>query len=502
MTCRFGKDPRDNRNIVVDMYPDAVSVDIVKPDAAVDFDSLAWVTHHLKFLAVLSIFNIPPPDAQNWHIKTDNHIKVRLIAPPQVGADPLDGQYLEPPTSLCKIPHILLGQLGNCEKKIYLFVFFPRMLHRSKSATPDSYLPYGTQKLLWDHVIIPAIAACRHTGQDMQTPASVDEQHDKHGRNASRFSLISPNDVDRFVATMRKIIHVDPKLQIFGSFFYLVEGRGFKGLTTQVLKSTARRQQEAKVQRNRRREEAKKRAQESQRCLTEIKEYHARQNSSYRGDTAAQPRSRMGHMPATTHRLVPDVCPELSVDEKTCWEMLWASIPLDPDYMQSTGELFLDLAVSFHPPDAYVGVWDPGALMHTFRKAGIKKPTVYYKNTLKDAVALTGCPEPSVSAQTGIIYCQAYIGAFEKIRSYNRNYDFFSESDAAQNTKAFFTEVDKLINICESQLASPDQPKHAADYQGRFGVRIEYRMTVASAKDLVHNCLWQVGGKLSVPTSD
>ena len=480
----------------MDIYRDAISSQSVKPQALIDFDSLIWVTYRLKFLAPLSVLNIPPPPSQKWHIHKDNHVKVRLVAPPGAYSDEPRGQYLQPRTSLCKIPHICLGQIGSCEAKLHLLLFFPRMLHYSKKGTADSLIPYAAQQQLWNRVIIPAIAACRQPGQETSTPASVEEQYARHGRKSAKFSSIQPNNIDRFVTKMRTTIRAECDLQMFGSFFYVVDGRGFKHLTSQVVKSAARQKRDADSQEKIRKQEAHHTQQASQRYREQIERAMARQQEHYRGGAAEQPILQSYHAPATMHRLVPEQCPKLSIDDRSCWSKLTSAFPLDFDFMADRaacgGELFLDLAVSFHPPDAYVGVWKPEPLMCTFQKGGIRKPRIYYKNSLKHAGAVTGVTDESVAEQTGIIYCQAYIGAFERIRSYKKDYDFFSEIDAAQTSKAFFTEVDKLISICEDQLPSDDQPDHASDYRGRFGVRIEYRMTAASAKDLVETSLWQV----------
>lgn len=495
----FGRHPRDNRHIIVNLYASSIARDIVKPFPTIDFDSLIWVTPQLRTRGTVSIYNVPQSSkSQEWHLKTNNHIQVQLVAPPAVDGDPFEAQQLKPPTYLSHIPHVDLGRLGHCDKPMNLLLFFPRMMHRNTHGQHITWIGASEQRDLWNHVILPALVQCHAKGQEPYVVSTVEEHRARHGPTKTTYSQVQANDIPRFVYNMRKIIsnnHLDgdDSLAHFGSFFFVLEGRGFKNLTMQELKSAKRVQDDTEEQLKCHTEEGLQAQETRQRRLAEIAHFRARQDTLYMGDEEDLP------PPAddNAYRLVPEDCPDLAVDNTSPMAKLERAFPfLDIPFMKnrelSRGEFYLDFGVSFHPSGEQTGLWKTDALGLSFQKAGIANPNVKEKNTLQEACSMIGSPDYLCTMKTGIFYRQDYCLEHEIIRSFGKNYDLFKERDAAHLTGKFFTEIDKLIALYEGEEKANIPAENLGLFKGRLGVRIEHRVTAAVALDILENCLWQV----------
>jgi hypothetical protein len=198
-----------------------------------DIDSLIWTTNELYFNTEIKIFMSPvirdkPP------IHVNNHRRV-FILEPQTDIQRANNEQPDTiPVKLSQIPHIFFGQFGEGAGSGNIYVFWPRMIHRQPNRPFWATLvPVIIQDIWYNCILQPAMKSIAAMGTMEYidfTPEEWKAKAKRHkGNPESR--VISEHKIQNLVDKMRNIIQKDDNqdnLDMFGSFFFLVELRGSK----------------------------------------------------------------------------------------------------------------------------------------------------------------------------------------------------------------------------------------------------------------------------------
>jgi hypothetical protein len=257
-----GKTP-DGKYVKLDLEIDAVAPMAITK--AVDIDSVIWVTRFPRFRRAISIFSKPiirnrPP------IFRHNHVYIDLLVPQSEDDRENLGSRTEwwsKTFKLHQIPHLQLGKMGDGAGSINLFMAFPRMSHKHPYLRGwVNNIPSHVQNILWDHVILPAMRAVIHK---VNLPylsldrANLSFKENQQGASKSMPTFpLSKEEFGKLTKQIRFIVSLVDfhlvlgvrlmlpplatqiedsagKLAQFGSHFYILEIKGCKGFTKQVV---------------------------------------------------------------------------------------------------------------------------------------------------------------------------------------------------------------------------------------------------------------------------
>jgi hypothetical protein len=232
---------RDSCNdyIRIDLEKDKIHVDADDVVTVVDVDSMIWVTHELRFKQALKIF-VLPRIAKRAPIWRHNHVYAEILMP-RSDEDRAKGgreEWLSKAFPLTAIPHTHFAMLGDGAGSINVYVFFPRMIHRdSARGYRVNNIPIEIQSVWFDEIVLPAIITCTLPGGFEYVQFTLDEWRWKASIN-ERFEKVRSTPLraaalDDMQYCMRQIINNNPdELDMFGSFFFVCDFRGAKGVTT------------------------------------------------------------------------------------------------------------------------------------------------------------------------------------------------------------------------------------------------------------------------------
>lgn len=229
----------DDDYIHLDPKYDGVDVDPKDIVTCLDIDSMIWVTHELHFLQALKVF-VLPYEGKKAPIHKNNHVYVEILMPrsdqDKETRNRYEWDYKSFPVS--SIPHIPFAHLGDGAGSINIYVFFPRLIHRDEFRNfRVNRVPYEVQCSWFTDVVYPAIKACSTPGVIEYTDFTIDEWRWKaslsHRFVDTKTTPVPAKQLDGLVYAMREIIRNNyDDLDIYGSFFFLCDFRGAKGVTT------------------------------------------------------------------------------------------------------------------------------------------------------------------------------------------------------------------------------------------------------------------------------
>lgn len=202
------------------------------PIATFDIDSIMAIPNSLAVARQgLKVFFYPP---RHLNIQKDLHLYLPIV-------NPLSNRTKNVP--ICKIPHILLGQVfGFSELNLYLF--FPQLYSPVKKTNflTDSHLERFYHKLF-----LPALYATCPPDITQRLPASMQKakmdsnsrSKENRSRNTKTFGsmqylsyLIAP----QYLAGIWSFIEIhcsDSGIQDFGGLFLFLDGKDYKSITRQ-----------------------------------------------------------------------------------------------------------------------------------------------------------------------------------------------------------------------------------------------------------------------------
>lgn len=228
--------------ICLDIERDAVMVPPADVDVLMDIDSIIWVTSKVKVNMSINVATTPtvgktPP------IRKNNHVYVRVLQPPTHN-ERCDGMrdWAETATSLSIIPHTIFAKIVEGSCPINLIICFPRMLHRNSFTHKwEALIPFEIQRLFWDLVLLPALHECLGDADKPYVPVTVHNNQLKSASKEQKEGLlfraktasISPSVIWAMQDVMRRKVKEDPSLDLYGSFFFVIDAKNYK-LQTRV----------------------------------------------------------------------------------------------------------------------------------------------------------------------------------------------------------------------------------------------------------------------------
>ncbi|KAI0667341.1 hypothetical protein C8Q78DRAFT_982564, partial [Trametes maxima] len=227
----------DGKLLCLDLERDAVEVPPENILINIDIDSIIWVTQNLRFKLGIDVATTPtvgktPP------IRKNNHVYINVLYPP-TEQERLSGErdWVENITPLSIVPHTVFAKISDSSSPIYILVCFPRMLHRHEAhRTWEALMPFEVQKMFWDNILLPALRQHAEPGTEAYIPASVEENMLKAGSKEQRrggfFTAktinIQPYNLCLIQKTMRRIIAATPDLNMYGSFYFVLDAKNLK----------------------------------------------------------------------------------------------------------------------------------------------------------------------------------------------------------------------------------------------------------------------------------
>lgn len=229
----------ESKLIILDLEKDAISIPPKHITISIDIDSVIWVTFLLSVKTSISIHMLPY-FGKKAPIHINNHVYINLLWP-RSEYDISTGsrqEWQENKVPLSHIPHTHFARVGQGHGSANVYVFFPRMMHR-KEQLPfwEVRIPNEVQCWWLNHVIYPAMWKVTHDRSSLSSYMNftLDEMRTKSGTKPGKTLPMSPGLLFSLQNEMRRIIRMadsSESLEPFGSFFFALDIRGIKLLTT------------------------------------------------------------------------------------------------------------------------------------------------------------------------------------------------------------------------------------------------------------------------------
>ena len=215
----------------VSLAPDDLKV-------TVDIDSLVWVTRSLRFKTPLAVY-LGPVIEEKAPMHKNNHVYIDILIPQsELDSNAIGSrtEWLTMSFPLCGVPHTTFGTLNNASGSMYIYICFPRMIHRDEMThRRANRMPKEVLDLFWGNILLPAIR--QHSDVDVApyVDLTLDEVRFKARKGCKKrpgcpkavpFSMVT---LKRIEETMKRIIQQDPSRFLrYGSFFFVLECKGIK----------------------------------------------------------------------------------------------------------------------------------------------------------------------------------------------------------------------------------------------------------------------------------
>ncbi|KDQ05780.1 hypothetical protein BOTBODRAFT_182229, partial [Botryobasidium botryosum FD-172 SS1] len=232
-----GRD-EDERLVALDLEPDAVKLRTDQVVVSLDIDSLIFVTTHVKAKDKNPGIFLSPTADHAAPISKNNHVYVNLLLPPSP-LDP-DGPTRELRFPLSAVPQVRLAQLSEGTSGARVLACFPHAIHKNTHGFYDARVPWGSQVLFWERVILPCVA--RHcdvastpyfaTTVKGNTLRTATKGQPGGNLNRPKQLCVSPDVFSEIQRSMWDVVHSDPELAAFRGFFFVVDLKGCKQSST------------------------------------------------------------------------------------------------------------------------------------------------------------------------------------------------------------------------------------------------------------------------------
>jgi hypothetical protein len=230
---------RDSTNGYIHFDPNRDEVEVDEDDVVttVDIDSMIWVTHDPVFRNAVNVF-VLPRIAKKAPIWRHNHVYVDILMPrsDEDKETPGRDEWLSKSFPLTAIPHTHFATIGMGAGGIDVSVFFPRMIHRdSMTGWRVNNIPMVVQNTWLSEIVLPSIIAASTEGcieyvdftlEEWRWKASINERFHKN-----KTTPVHGGNMQGLLYSMRAIVRDNDELDMFGSFFFVCDFRGAKGIT-------------------------------------------------------------------------------------------------------------------------------------------------------------------------------------------------------------------------------------------------------------------------------
>ncbi|KAG1789580.1 uncharacterized protein HD556DRAFT_1446798 [Suillus plorans] len=236
---RFGDGPA----LYVDLERDAVKFSEDELETSVDIDSIIWTTKVFRCRGSVGIY-ITPPFQTKPGIFKHNHTYVDITIPQsEEDANAPGGrkEWLSKRFPMAAIPHACMGRISSASSTLNLYIAFPRMIHQHPvNGRRITLMPKEVLDIFWDRVLLPSIGDCtdvswapymKHTLEEARYKARGVEGR-KGGWGPPKTIPLSDDDFRDVQERMEACIrNGEGELSMYGSFFFILEGKGIKLLT-------------------------------------------------------------------------------------------------------------------------------------------------------------------------------------------------------------------------------------------------------------------------------
>ena len=230
---------RSGHHIQVHPEKDSIAVSPSSVVRKADIDSLIWVGRRVQFRGACNIYMTPiqrhlPPFAKS------NHISVELLLPPtrtEWESHQISGVHKR--FQLSQIPHMDFGHIGEGDARFSIIVCFPRMTFKpTGSRLMKTLIPQVIQEVWLTNCVLATLQdtfKVDYPGTMEYIPNSVEELRLKHSGNRKSHTFpLSPAALSSLQDGLVEKLKSNPSLlSRFGSFFFVVDSRGFKLLSKQ-----------------------------------------------------------------------------------------------------------------------------------------------------------------------------------------------------------------------------------------------------------------------------
>ncbi|KAG2029786.1 hypothetical protein BDR03DRAFT_975545, partial [Suillus americanus] len=240
--CTSGSDG-DERPIYVDLELDAIRFDEDDISISVDIDSIIWTTKTLRLHGTIGVYMTPPFHSKPG-ISKHNHAYLDLLIP-QSEEDAHEpggrAEWLSLRVKMDSIPHLCIRHISSAASTLNVYIFFPRLKHDDAiSSKKVSIIPNEVEDIFWDQVLLPSISDCADSSWQAYMKQSLQEARYKNkggsgttgGRRTPKIIPLSNDDFLEVQARMHdRIKDGHMELSMFGSCFFVLEGKGIKLIT-------------------------------------------------------------------------------------------------------------------------------------------------------------------------------------------------------------------------------------------------------------------------------
>jgi hypothetical protein len=251
--CRFGHNAfvrgcishpyGDGPALYVDLERDAVALSEDEIEISVDIDSIIWTTKVFRCKGSVGVYIVPPFQTKPGIYK-HNHTYVEITIPQSEEDANAPGErteWLSKRFPMSAIPHVCMGRISSASSTLNLYIAFPRMIHQHPTnGRRITLMPKEVLDIFWDRVLLPSIGQCTDVSWAPYLKHTLEEARYKaRGADGRRGGWGPPKTIplsdDDFCDVQKRmearIRDGGPELSMYGSSFFILEGKGIKLLT-------------------------------------------------------------------------------------------------------------------------------------------------------------------------------------------------------------------------------------------------------------------------------
>jgi hypothetical protein len=229
----------ESKYVHLNLEQDRVDFAVDDIQISIDIDSIIWITKTLVCSNSIGVYPTPIYDGKAG-IRKHNHVYVEILIPQSEDDRCALGprtEWLSKRFPLTAIPHTTIGQLASSTGHILrVYIFFPRMIHRNPhNGRRMNMMTKEVLDVFWEEIFLPAIYGSSTESNAPYYSKSLEEaRYKQRGSSKGRKTLPIPNNAFLDIQERMEQLtseHRNIDCSGYGSFFFVVEGKGIKLLT-------------------------------------------------------------------------------------------------------------------------------------------------------------------------------------------------------------------------------------------------------------------------------
>jgi hypothetical protein len=229
----------EDKYIILDPTRDQISMSSDDMHLSLDIDSFIVSTPHLGIITADIEVHVLPYQGKKPPISRNNHTYIEVLLP-QSEQDKDSGgrsEWYSTKHSLSVIPHTHFAKVN----RFNIYVFFPRMIHKDPvTGNTATMLPWEVQSLWLTDVVYPAIIAGENPTTMVYKDYTLDEWRwkasiKKRFEGKAKTVHVAQQHIEDMQGAMQEITQGDDDLDLFRSFFFVMDARGIKDYTNIIV---------------------------------------------------------------------------------------------------------------------------------------------------------------------------------------------------------------------------------------------------------------------------